>query len=133
VHHLHGPDLRPEQLFRDAQVRGRLGHLDNLDNWAADECDRLAWRGQFGMQHVRRLLVEEPRGPPHRHAGDHEFRLPSQGEPHRVGPGRMNPVPLDPLYTPATTDDRAPHEVEIVSPGTARMITHPAHRLPPSN
>jgi len=66
VHQLERADPRPEHLQSGLQVCRRLRHLDDLDDRPAGQFELLARLKSRGMQQMRRLPVEQARGPEQR-------------------------------------------------------------------
>src|ERR1022692_2352095 len=127
VHYLQRANPVPVEIDGHHQVRRRVRDLDDLDHRAAVQRDLLARAGGGSVQDMRRDIVQQPRGPVKRHAGDHKLGPVAGGKAYRVRPGRATPVPLNSLHRPGVPGDDAAHVAEIVGPHPARAITFPAH------
>jgi hypothetical protein len=71
VHDLERPHLGSVQLHGRKEVRGRLLHLDDLDQRAVDQWDLLSRSGGAGMEHVRGDVVQQVSGASQGQAGRH--------------------------------------------------------------
>jgi hypothetical protein len=133
VHQLQCTDPRSEQFDGDVHVRGRLGDLDDLDDWPADDFELLARFEGRGVRQMACLPVEQMRGPVQRQASSHQFRLTDPGEPEGVSPRRVDPVTLNTLHRPAERVHQVHHVIEVVVPRRVGMVAFPAHSRSPSD
>jgi hypothetical protein len=105
VHHLQRAQPGPVQLDGRHQVRRRLLDPDDLDQRTAGQRDLLAGPGRRRVYDVLRDVVKQFRRRVYPHTGHDQLGLAVRGEPHRVGPGWVDPVALDPLHGPAAVLD----------------------------
>src|SRR5215469_3123769 len=92
----------------------------------------LAWHQRAGMQNVRRYVVEQVRRATSGHAGHYQLGSAGGSQTYRVRPRRADTITLHRLHCPAVGVDDFTHVVEVVGPLGVRVITQPAHGVPPS-